>query len=930
MNKWNTSKQTYLFFSFIPLLVSVSAIANVDLAQWLEKMGSASVAESYALSEELCKQGEATITELCQHIKPQGDDRNARLSIRMVVNYASTQPVEVQNIVAKGLVSALRTIHEKQIKAFLISELQMLGNPIAVEAIAEYITDKDLCDYAIRALQTINDNLSFQRLCESLPRSEGRCQQGIISALSEMHNPQAIPELEKLLNSTTTETKELLLMALAQLENDSQKFYTLIQPDLNSNDPKIRKQSYSLLFTQMERTIKQQGMVNPQQKAILENTLQQAYKENDTKAVCAVLHLLAYLPSKEVLDLFTREIYNPEPEISALALQYLIRMDSKASKNILKEALVKSTSGGNTYQILDAIGKVPDTLFTPVIIPLTTNSDEKIRAKAIQTLIKTDANKAIPVLVKRLKETLDKSELNTIQQALLQTPTNETVAELGSSLKKLKDDQLLVALDILAQRQAEKYFRFALQQTKNKNVKVQKSALNAIAFLGTKKDIPLLLKQLTDPKNLNKEDFGNAIAQILKRDKDENRCKPILNAINKAKTEQYASLLTVLAKVDDASARDFVLSWLNLPSDSPQNKVKIENAISALNIWDNPELAEHILSFMKNHPNHPYRSDIWKTLIRFLSLPGLASDEKIWICQQAIEIMPEQARDMFNILGGICNIDSFMAVAKYTNTPQFADIANKTLVRIALPDKNNENGITGQDIIPYLENASKYIDDNALKENVQKHIEKCQKAPKVLPIIYEDDNQFTVLFNGYDLKGWSGYIRGYVPKFGKLVCLPTCHLNLFTEKTYKDFILRFEFKLYPGANNGIGLRVPYMKLAAYDGMEIQVLDDNAPENSGLKPYQYHGSIYGVLPPSIPAPLKKCGEWNQQEIILQGTKISIRVNGIEILNADTQELASKPTPDGKKHPGLLNETGHLALLGHGSRVEFRNIRIKTLP
>jgi len=928
MKKLNKLTQIFTISILLAIFLFVPTATRADIAQWLEKIGSASISESYVICEELCQQGETKIAELCQHIKPQGDDRNARLFVRILVNYASMQPLEVQNTVAKGFIKALQANQDIQIKAFLISELQMLGNPLAVEAIAEYIGNKDLCDYAIRALQTINNDICFQKLCEHLSRSEGRCQQGIISALAGIGNPQAITELEKLFNSATPETKEVILIALAQLENDSEKYYKLLETQLSANKPLSKKQFYSLLFTQIERTAKQSG-ITPQQKNILEILLQQAYKENDIGAVCAILHLFAYLPPKDVLDLFAREIYNPQSEISAVALQYLTRMNTKESKNILKEALVKSVSGGNTYQILDAVEKTHDPLFISAIVPLLNHSDEKIRIKAIQSLIKMDANKAISILVKRLKETSDKSDLNAIQQALLQTPPKETVAELGSSLKKLKEEQLVIALDILAQRHAEKYFKFALQQTNNKDAKVQKSALNAIAFMGSPKDVPTLIKQLTNPKNQNQDAISEALVQILRSEENEDRCKPIFSAIDKAKPEQYALFLTILAKIDDTAARDFVLSWLNLPSDVPQNKVKIENAISALALWDNPKLAENVIAFLKKNPNHPYRNDVWKTLIRFLSLPGLAPDEKVWICGQAIEIMPENAGDMFNILGGICSSDSFLTVAKYCNNPQFADIANKTLVKIALPDKNNENGITGRDIVPYLENALKYIDDAALKENIQKHIEKCKNATDALPVIYDDDNQFTLLFNGNDLKGWSGYTRGFVSEFGKLVCLPTCHLNLFTEKPYKDFILRFEFKLYPGANNGIGLRVPYMKHAAYDGMEIQILDDNAPENSGLKPYQYHGSIYGVLAPAIPAPLKKCGDWNQQEILLHGSKISVRVNGVEILTADLKELASKPSPDDKAHPGLINEEGHIALLGHGSRVEFRNIRIKQL-
>jgi hypothetical protein len=55
-----------------------------------------------------------------------------------------------------------------------------------------------------------------------------------------------------------------------------------------------------------------------------------------------------------------------------------------------------------------------------------------------------------------------------------------------------------------------------------------------------------------------------------------------------------------------------------------------------------------------------------------------------------------------------------------------------------------------------------------------------------------------------------------------------------------------------------------------------------------------------------------------------------VNGQTIVDADIDALTE--TADGKgldHHPGLRRRTGHIGWLGHGARVEFRNIRIKPL-
>jgi len=196
-----------------------------------------------------------------------------------------------------------------------------------------------------------------------------------------------------------------------------------------------------------------------------------------------------------------------------------------------------------------------------------------------------------------------------------------------------------------------------------------------------------------------------------------------------------------------------------------------------------------------------------------------------------------------------------------------------------------------------------------------------------------DEEGFVPLFNGKDLTGWVGSVKGYAAENGCLVCKKHGGGNLFTEKEFADFHLKFEFKLEPNANNGVGIRSPLRGNPAYAAMEIQVLDDSGSAYTKLRPYQYHGSIYGVVPCKR-GHQKPVGEWNSEEIIAKGTKITVILNGATIVDADLQPFieGKKDTADHrgiKGHPGLKNKKGHIGFLGHGSRVEFRNIRIKEL-
>ena len=203
--------------------------------------------------------------------------------------------------------------------------------------------------------------------------------------------------------------------------------------------------------------------------------------------------------------------------------------------------------------------------------------------------------------------------------------------------------------------------------------------------------------------------------------------------------------------------------------------------------------------------------------------------------------------------------------------------------------------------------------------------EKTKKTEPVPGLTPEEVKEgFVSLFDGKTMEGWQGDTRGYVPQDGLMICKPGG--NVYTKKEYADFIFRFEFKLTPNANNGVGIRTPMGINAAYNGMEIQILDDTGSRYQKLQPYQYHGSIYGVVPCKR-GHQKPVGQWNTEEICAKGSHIKITLNGVVIVDADLSDI--KETMDHRAHPGLHNAKGYIGFLGHGSYLEFRNIRIKEL-
>jgi hypothetical protein len=187
---------------------------------------------------------------------------------------------------------------------------------------------------------------------------------------------------------------------------------------------------------------------------------------------------------------------------------------------------------------------------------------------------------------------------------------------------------------------------------------------------------------------------------------------------------------------------------------------------------------------------------------------------------------------------------------------------------------------------------------------------------------------FISIFNGRDLDGWTGAVDGYEVKDGATACKPGQGGTLFTRASYRNFVVRLEIRLPPAGNNGLAIRYPGSGDSAYAGMtELQVLDDTDPQYANLDPRQAHGSAYGMVA-ATRGHLKPVGQWNEEEVTVRGSTITVVLNGAVILDTDlatvTTFMADSP------HPGKDRTEGYFGFAGHNDPVAFRHIRIRELP
>jgi hypothetical protein len=185
---------------------------------------------------------------------------------------------------------------------------------------------------------------------------------------------------------------------------------------------------------------------------------------------------------------------------------------------------------------------------------------------------------------------------------------------------------------------------------------------------------------------------------------------------------------------------------------------------------------------------------------------------------------------------------------------------------------------------------------------------------------------FTALWDGESFAGWEGDLAGYEIAGGAIRCKPGTGGNLFTAASYADFVVRLQFRLPPGGNNGLAIRYAGQGVPAYAGLEVQVLDDGAAKHATLQPWQYHGSVYGLVA-SHRGYLRPAGDWNHQEVTVRGSRVTVELNGTVIVDAD---LAGVTSQLGAEHAGKDRREGRFGFCGHGDAVEFRAITLRPLP
>lgn len=858
--------------------------------------------ENEWLYSELISTGPNAIRDLINMLRPpgHGSDTQARFALNGLAKYVTRPGAEAERKMYERIVlDELKSDHHPAAKVFLMEQIELTGSDQAVPVLASFIGVEPLHESAVHALKAINTGKAEQVLLDAINQTDGKQRLVVIKSLGDMEVKSAAQTLIPLAASGDLHQQHAVLYALAQTGNPVVK--ETLETAIETEDS---SQRYFLLFA--ERLAEED--YSEESAEICRNVLAGDFKSNVRSSA---LTILTSNLGEEASEQLLSATIGADSRLRSKALSLLVSHPDWQIWDSLINGLDEYPVAVQA-EVITALGQSKKATVQD-LRPYLNNSDRAVRSAAAQSLILLNDNgEVLDLLLDRLVQAKEPDEIQALKKALLQLPTKRLTTGIAEILPGAPDQAKIILIEILADRKATDLLQQVLDQRSSSNPKVRIAVYRALDDLAAAKDLPKVIDLLPQAQNNDERSaIQEAIIHISSNiSNSEERTEQVVRALDRFQKSNKKYLYGIFADIGGQKALSVVVE----ASQNSDEEIKYP-ALEALANWKSSAAIQPLFNAFQKTPESK-RMPILHGYVRIITESKYSDGDKIGFLTDILE-NTSQAEEQVQILKGFSEIKSSEALSalipyfskgdSLVKEQSFRSAANVLFKSASEPDQ----------MLSVLEAAA----GSGARDSIEQHLQE-------LKMEIRESNFFTRLFNGKDLTGWTGDKDSYVVEDGQLVSVAGASGNLFTEEEYSDFILRFEFKLTPGANNGLGIRSPLEGNPAYEGIELQILDNRAEQYADLDPYQYHGSVYGVVPADR-GHLNPAGEWNTQEVIAEGSNITVKLNGHTILDADLEEAGTPETRDGKQHPGLLRKEGHIGFLAHGDQIALRDIRIRDL-
>lgn len=919
---------------------STTVIADV-----LAQMPAQKQAEYNQLIKDLATTGEEGVLTLVKRINAPGKGSNAHVDYALsgLSHYVMAKGEESSRaVVAKAYIKALEQVSERETKAFIIRQLQIVGQDESVDALAGYLNDPELSGPAARALAAIGTSNAENALVAGLIVRMGtnETKRNIIMAIADERVEKAEPALKALLGSEDQNTRKDVLYALSRvgtasslndlaqaaeqagftMENTgaNEAYIALIKRIAANGDSKTAEKAANTLLkkatkagtTQTREAALQILMGLDQEEGA--KLLMKALKDKDKNYRNAALNFASDFADQALYVEVAKLIQKAKPEVQVDIVNWLGRESKRAGK----QSVIKN---------LDIRFDLP--LRQVLIDLLAEKHPYEVREAATWTLVKIGDKAVISNLAELLKAQ-DEQIILLGEDALAAFPGDIDQA-VAKAIPSATPEGKIAGLQLLALRMADANLNTVLEQIKSDDAKVKEAAYTALKDVVTEKDFTQLCGMLESAESTAVAPIQQAIVAAISKQSPATQVENVSRRMIQAGSAKKHLYYMVLSATGEPKALEMIVAGL-----SDSNSAAKDAALGALLAWKGYEAAEQLFNICKSNPSDQVFDKALNRYVELVSAPTRTGENRLLDLRDAMEIARTNEQKA-NILKQIQKTNTFQGLLYASKFLDASDQAVKSAAAYAVANIAMANpNYTGDNVKAFLNRIMGMLDGEDARyeiDAIKTHLGKMA-----------DETGFVSIFNGKDLTGWKGLVenpiarakmkpaqlakaqekadenmrRDWKVENGLLVFDGKGYDNLCTVKQYGDFEMYVDWMLDPKgpeADAGIYLRgTPQVQI--WDTARVNV---GAQVGSGGL---YNNQVNESKPSKVAD--NKLGKWNSFYIKMVGDRVTVVLNGEKVVdNVILENYWDRKLP--------IFPIEQIELQAHGSKVYYRDIYIKEL-
>ena len=867
--------------------------------------------------------GESGVTELLFKLQPNGTADNTKIydAINGFSYYVTQQGKEqLRAMAVRAYTNALSKITDKYNQAFIISQLQIIGEDDAVPTLKKYLSDERLVDPAARALVKVNTPLSKSTLLQALKGSSGQARLSLVEALGDSEYSLAASDIAGLIGQDK-KLDRVALYALAHIA--SLKSAGVLAQATQKAGYTLDESNATSAYVICIGNLAKKGLAT-NAFTLAKNLQAKAAKAGQVQTQTAALKLLVDIRGAKSTPLLVQAISDKNPQYRAAALKYAAPYLNPASVQLWLKALA-GVDNTTKAELITFLGNNHVVAALPAITKSLNDTDPAIVLAAIKSAQQIGQDKSIADLIRIIKGG-NADYITAVQNALLVVKGPSVVGKVANALPDAPATGKVALINVLAARRAHDKIDIVLPLLNNTDTQVKSAAYSSLQYLAEDSNLPqlfILLSKASDPASST--DIQAAINAVISRLKNpEAQNSLALQQLNNAPANQKTLYFNILAGIGDKASLNAVSkAYDNGDQDSKKA------AVTALSQWVNGSAVRELLQISKSANDRGLQNKAFSGLVTLIGKSDFSADEKVIFLREAMAIAQNNEQRSL-VLESLVNDKTYVAllfVANYLDDPQLQAAASEAVVSIALSSKE----FYGNDVRNILNKViamRRGGDGDYEREAIKKFVAEMPAG-----------EGFVALFNNKDLSGWKGLVENPIAR-SKMDAAALAKAqqkadsvmrkgwyvkdsvlnfsgdgdNICTVKQYRNFDMYVDWKIEPKGDAGIYLR---------GSPQVQIWDTSRVDvgaqvgSGGLYNNQAHESKPSKLADNA------IGEWNSFHIIMKDDKVTVYFNGVLVVdNVVLDNYWDRKLPIFPKE--------QIELQAHGTHVYYRDIYLKELP